>query len=75
MKNRREFLTAAGSGMALATLAGCASLGGGASKGKVVVNGRDVSTDIRSPEVSGRLSPDCQPTAVISTMPSPDHSA
>ena len=39
MKNRREFLTAAGGGMALATLAGCASLGGGASKGKVVVVG------------------------------------
>ncbi len=36
--------------------------------GKVVVNGRDVSTDIRSPEVSGRVSPDCQPAAVRTTM-------
>jgi len=36
--------------------------------GKVVVNGRDVSTDIRSPEVSGRVSPDCQPAAVRETM-------
>jgi CMP/dCMP kinase len=36
--------------------------------GQVVVNGRDVSTDIRSPEVSGRVSPDCQPAAVRETM-------
>lgn len=38
------------------------------SLGQVVVNGRDVSTDIRSPEVSGRVSPDCQPAAVRQTM-------
>lgn len=36
--------------------------------GQVVVNGRDVSTDIRSPEVSARVSPDCQPAAVRETM-------
>ncbi len=36
--------------------------------GQVVVNGRDVSTDIRSPEISARVSPDCQPAAVRQTM-------
>jgi CMP/dCMP kinase len=38
------------------------------SLGQVVVNGRDVSSDIRSPEVSARVSPDCQPAAVRQTM-------
>lgn len=36
--------------------------------GKVIVNGRDVSKAIRTPEVSGRVSPDCQPAAVRETM-------
>lgn len=36
--------------------------------GRVVVNGRDVSTDIRAPEVSARVSPDCQPARVREVM-------
>lgn len=36
--------------------------------GRVIVNGRDVSTDIRSPEVSARVSPDCQPARVREVM-------
>jgi cytidylate kinase len=38
------------------------------SLGQVMVNGRDVSTAIRLPEVSARVSPDCQPAAVRQTM-------